>query len=513
MRRDTILVIDFGSQYTQLICRRIRELKVFSRIVSCYEDLSKVNQLRPKGIILSGGPLSVYDRSAPQFPAGILDLKVPVLGICYGAQLVVKHFAGKVKPSKKREFGRTSLKIESHKDLFFSLPPEIISWMSHSDSIAKVSRRFQVLARTKNAPYAAFKIPSKDIYGVQFHPEVEHTESGIQIISNFLFRICDCYASWDLEDFIKEEVRAIRRKVKKGRVVCALSGGVDSSVTAALVHKAIGSKLKCIFVNNGLLRKNESREVLSVFRGKMKMDVSCADARRIFLKNLQGVVDPEEKRKIIGRLFIDVFEKEAAKIKNVKYLAQGTLYPDVIESVSPFGSPTSKIKSHHNVGGLPETMKLKLIEPLRFLFKDEVRVLGRKLKIPEEIISRQPFPGPGLAVRIVGDVTTGRLSILREADRILQEEIKKFGLEDRLWQGFCILLPIKSVGVMGDMRTYEYVCGVRMVSSSDGMTADWIKPDMEFLDRISTRIINETRGVNRVVYDISSKPPATIEWE
>lgn len=513
MKRDTILILDFGSQYTQLIARRIRELKVYSVIEPCNISIERIKKIKPKGIILSGGPHSVYEKGAPSLKKEIFSLGIPVLGICYGMQILVKRLKGVVKEAKKREYGKAVMYIDNHDDLFFSLGAKITSWMSHTDQVASLPTDFIVLAHTLNTKFAAIGNPKKKIYGVQFHPEVVHTESGLQILSNFLFRICECFANWQLEDFVSEESQHIKKKAGSSNVICGLSGGVDSSTAAVLIHGAIGKKLKCIFVNNGVLRKGEARKVIDVFGNHFKMDLHYVDASARFLKKLKGVVDPEEKRKIIGHEFIRVFEEEAHKIKNVKFLVQGTLYPDVIESTSFFGGPTAKIKSHHNVGGLPKQMKLKLIEPFRQLFKDEVRQIAKILKMPSSIIERHPFPGPGLAVRIVGEITRERLRVLREADAIFEDVIKKHGLYNDIWQAFCVLLPLKTVGVMGDKRTYENVIAIRAVTSLDGMTADWAKIDHNVLGEASNRIINKVRGINRVVYDISSKPPATIEWE
>ena len=513
MRKDTILILDFGSQYTQLIARRVRELKVFSVIEPCSVSLEKIKKINPKGIILSGGPHSVYEVNPPSFKGEIFGLDVPILGICYGMQILVKVLKGKVKEAKKREYGRAQMYIDKHQDLFFSMPAKIVSWMSHTDKVVELPKDFCQLAHTGNTKFAAIGNDKKKIYGVQFHPEVIHTDLGIQIISNFLFRIAKCFAGWQLEDFVEEQIREIREKVGNKNVILGLSGGVDSSTAAALLHKAIGKKLKCIFVNNGVLRKNEAAQVKKIFKGHLKIDLRYVDASRSFLSKLKGVIDPEAKRKIIGHEFIRVFENEAKKIKNADFLVQGTLYPDVIESVSFFGGPTAKIKSHHNVGGLPLGMKLKLIEPFRQLFKDEVREIAKILGLPANIIGRHPFPGPGLAVRIIGDVTSQRLRILRDADAIFEKIIKKRGLYDKIWQAFCVLLPLKTVGVMGDKRTYEFVAAIRAVDSLDGMTADWSKIPHNVLDEISNSIINKVRGINRVVLDISSKPPATIEWE
>ncbi len=513
MKTDTILILDFGSQYAQLIARRVRELKVFSVIEPCTISVEKIRRIKPKAIILSGGPHSVYEKNAPGLNKEILKLGIPILGICYGMQVLVKTLSGEVTESKKREYGRAQMYFDDHKDLFFSLGPKIVSWMSHTDQVAKLPKGFKVLAHTLNTKFAAIGNRVKKIYGVQFHPEVIHTEMGTQIISNFLFRIVECFANWQLEDFISEQIKQIRRKTKNKNVILGLSGGVDSSTAAVLLNKAIGRRLKCIFVNNGVLRKAEATKVKKVFRDHFKIDLHYVDASKDFLAKLKGVVDPEKKRKIIGHEFIKVFEAEAKRIKNVEYLVQGTLYPDVIESVSFFGGPSACIKSHHNVGGLPLDMKLKLIEPFRQIFKDEVREVAKILKLPQDIINRHPFPGPGLAVRIIGEITPARLKILREADAIFEKIIKKNGLYEKIWQAFCVLLPLKTVGVMGDKRTYESVIAIRAVNSLDGMTADWSKIPHSVLNDISNEIINKVRGVNRVVLDISSKPPATIEWE
>lgn len=512
-KKDVILILDFGSQYTQLIARRVRELKVFSVIEPCNISLEKIKEFNPKGIILSGGPHSVYEKNAPVIEKKIFDLGIPILGICYGMQAMVQTLRGEVKEAKKREYGRAQMYIDDHKDLFFSLPAKIISWMSHTDQVVSLPEGFLIFAHTANTKFAAIGNAARKIYGVQFHPEVVHTDGGLQIISNFLFRIVGCFANWQLEDFISLQIEEIRKKVGNKKVICGLSGGVDSSTAAVLINKAIGKKLKCIFVDNGLLRKLEAKNVVKVFRNHFKMDIKDVNAAKSFLTKLKNVSDPEEKRKIIGRDFIRVFDEEANKIKGAEFLVQGTLYPDVIESVSFFGGPTARIKSHHNVGGLPSHMKLKLIEPFRQLFKDEVREIAKILKLPENIICRQPFPGPGLAVRVIGAITVPQLKILREADYILEKIIRKNRLYNELWQAFCVLLPLKTVGVMGDKRTYESVIAVRAVNSLDGMTADWAKIPYHVLDEISNSIINKVRGVNRVVFDISSKPPATIEWE
>ncbi len=512
MNFDKILILDFGSQYTQLIARRIRELNVYSEIFPFNASIEKIKQFNPKGIIFSGGPSSVYEENAPLISKDIFNLNIPVLGICYGIQLISFLFNGEVEKSLKHEYGFAILNIKNKDLLFKGLPDSFQVWMSHGDKIIKLPEGFEVIAYTNNSPYAAIRNIKNKIWGVQFHPEVVHTNYGKDILKNFCFEICKCNANWNIGSFLNETIDSIKNIVKNEKVICGLSGGVDSSVVAVLIHKAIGKQLTCIFVNNGVLRKNEAEKVKKIFKENFKIDLVYVDAEDIFLNKLKNVTDPEEKRKIIGNTFIEIFEQEAKKLGNVKYLAQGTLYPDVIESVS-FKGPSATIKSHHNVGGLPEKMNLKLIEPLRELFKDEVRKLGIELGMPEEIIYRQPFPGPGLAIRIIGEVTKERLNILRDADEIIVEEIKSAGLYRKIWQSFGVLLPVKTVGVMGDERTYENVIALRAVNSVDGMTADWVKLPYELLGKISNRIINEIRGVNRVVYDISSKPPATIEWE
>ena len=511
--KEVILVLDFGSQYTQLIARRIRENKVFSKIVPYKISPQEVLDMGAKGLILSGGPMSVYDRGAPLPDKGLFKLGLPILGVCYGMQAITHLFDGKVEKSVKREFGNSELFIDSNKDLFANLPTNLTCWMSHGDSIKKLPTGFTAIAHTLNAPIAAIANRQKRIYGVQFHPEVIHTQRGSQILSNFVTQICRCLPRWTMDKFVHATERQVKELVARKKVVLGLSGGVDSSVTALLVNRAIGKQLYCIFVDNGLLRKNEVASVERAFKGNFKMNLTVVDAQKRFLLRLKGVEDPEQKRKIIGDEFIKVFQDTAKKIKNVDFLAQGTLYPDVIESFSPTGGPSVVIKSHHNVGGLPKNMKFKLIEPLRDLFKDEVRIIGKHLGIPEAILKRQPFPGPGLAIRVIGEVTEERLIILREADEIVLDEIKKANLYHEIWQSFAVLLPIKTVGVMGDQRTYENVIAIRCVNSVDGMTADWVKLPPELLGKIANRIINEVQGVNRVVYDVSSKPPSTIEWE
>lgn len=510
-QEETIIILDFGSQYTQLIARRIRENKVFCEIVPFNQNIESFKNKNIKGLVLSGGPASVFDQNAPFCGKEVFELGVPVLGICYGLQLIGKLFGGEVERSQKREYGKAVIHIDKVGELFSGVRDNTVIWMSHGDHLSKLPLGFEVLAHSENIPFAAIGNTEKNVFGLQFHPEVAHTEAGIKILQNFLFRICLCEGSWTTESFIDATVHRIREQVKDGKVILGLSGGVDSSVCAILVNKAIGRQLYCIFVDNGLLRKNESSEVISAFEN-FDLNLIAVDAGERFLEELKGVIDPEKKRKIIGRVFIEVFEAEAHEIKDVEFLVQGTLYPDVIESTS-FKGPSATIKSHHNVGGLPEEMNLKLIEPLRELFKDEVRKLGRSLSLPENILSRHPFPGPGLAVRILGEVIKERLSILREADAIYISELKNADLYDKVWQAFCVLLPVQSVGVMGDERTYENVIALRAVTSVDGMTADWASLPHEILGKISNRIINQVKGVNRVVYDISSKPPATIEWE
>lgn len=518
---NKILVLDFGSQYTQLIARRIRECNVYSEIFPFNASFEKIKSFNPKGVILSGSPSSVYDNNAPIPDKMIFKLGIPILGICYGMQLMAHLWGGKVARAPRREYGRSELIIDDDSDLLNGIGEKLktqnskfktIVWMSHGDMIDRCPKDFIPIAHTSNSPVAAMANYKKGFYALQFHPEVAHTEKGIDILKNFLFKVCRCSPTWTMKSFIDTVTQEIREKVIDNKVVCGISGGVDSSVTAVLVHKAVKNQLTCIFVDNGFLRAGEAEKVEETLRRHFHMDIKCIDAAKRFLNKLKGVVDPELKRKIIGNEFIKVFESEAKKIREVKFLAQGTLYPDVIESI-PFKGPSAIIKSHHNVGGLLKRMKLKLIEPLRELFKDEVRLLGKELGIPDEIINRHPFPGPGLAIRIIGEVTHERCNILRRADSIVLEEIKKAGLYEELWQAFAILLPVKSVGVMGDERTYENVIAVRAVKSLDGMTADWARLPYDVLEIISNRIINEVKGINRVVYDISSKPPSTIEWE
>ncbi|MDA3833432.1 MAG: glutamine-hydrolyzing GMP synthase, partial [Spirochaetales bacterium] len=508
-----ILIIDFGSQYNQLIARRVREHRVYCRIEPPWISLAEIKALAPEGIILSGGPASIYEKNSPRVDLEIFNLGIPILGICYGMQYMVDALGGEVKRAEKREYGLAELRIKDATGIFYGIDKKTTCWMSHGDTVRSLPKGFSVTASTASTDVAATENPVKRFYGLQFHPEVVHTPRGKTMLKNFLFATCGCRNTWTMKSFIKESVREVRSLVGDKKVILGLSGGVDSSVTALLLHQAIGRQLICIFVDNGLLRQGEAEQVKPLFKKHFKMNLKFISAKRMFLNLLKGVVDPEKKRKIIGRTFIEVFEKEAHKLQGVKFLAQGTLYPDIIESRSTFGGPSAVIKSHHNVGGLPKNMKLKLIEPLKHLFKDEVRVLGKKLGLPEDLTWRQPFPGPGLAIRIIGDVTQARLSILRKLDTILLEEIKENGLYRKLWQSFAVLLPLKSVGIMGDQRTYEHITAIRAVTSTDAMTADWAKLPHSLLGKISNRIINEVKGVNRVVYDISSKPPSTIEWE
>lgn len=511
--KHTILILDFGSQYTQLIARRIRENNVFSLIVPFNISVSEIKKMAPSGLVLSGGPASAYVKNSPKPDKNIYKLGIPILGICYGMQVTNQILGGSIKLTALREYGKAELFIDDHSDLFNGLPSNLTSWMSHGDYLTKLASGFSAIARTMNTSFAAVANKKRKIYGVQFHPEVVHTQKGEKILSNFIFRVCRCTPSWRMDSFVKESILKIQKVVGKKMVICGLSGGVDSSVVALLIHRAIGKQLRCIFVDNGLLRKNEPQQVKKTFVEHFKINLDYVEAQDRFIKKLKGVTDPEQKRKIIGNEFIKVFEERALKFNDAEFLAQGTLYPDVVESVSAFGGPTAKIKTHHNVGGLPLNMKLKLIEPLRDLFKDEVRLLGKQLGLPPAIVMRQPFPGPGLAIRVIGEVTEERLKILREADERLLEELRRSPVYSEIWQSFAVLLPIKTVGVMGDERTYENVIAVRCVTSIDGMTADWAKIPYDVLENISNRIINEVKGVNRVTYDISSKPPATIEWE
>ncbi len=514
LRSQRILILDFGAQYTQLIARRVREHHVYCEIQRCDLALAEVEAFAPSGIILSGGPASVLDEGSTDLDPAVLELDVPILGICYGLQLLVKHLGGRVEPADDREYGRAQLHVEVDDALLGEADAsgDRVVWMSHGDRVLELPPGFEVVARSANSPFAAVRHTDRPIWGVQFHPEVSHTEGGHEILRRFVHEVCSCQASWTTEAFIASTVEAIRAQVGERRLVCGLSGGVDSSVAAALVHQAVGDQLTCIFVDHGLMRANEREQVEALFRESLGMKLVCVDASELFLRELKGVREPEQKRRIIGGLFIEVFEKEAARIGDVDFLVQGTLYPDVIESVSVRGASVT-IKTHHNVGGLPEDMKLALVEPLRELFKDEVREVGRGLGLPEALLGRHPFPGPGLAIRIMGEVTCDRLEPLRQADAILIEEIRQAGLYNEVWQALCVFLPIQSVGVMGDARTYENVIAVRCVSSTDAMTADFSHIPHDVLGRISNRIINEVKGINRVVYDISSKPPATIEWE
>ncbi|OQX07574.1 MAG: glutamine-hydrolyzing GMP synthase [Desulfobacteraceae bacterium IS3] len=508
-----ILIIDFGSQYNQLIARRVRECKVYCQIEPPSISIEQIRTLKPEGIILSGGPCSVYEKTAPRADKAVFDSGIPILGICYGMQFMIDSLGGAVKGAGRREYGFAELLIKQPKGIFKNVKDRTQCWMSHGDSAEKLPPGFEITASTDNTAIAAIAHKKKKFYGFQFHPEVAHTPEGTAMLKNFLFDVCGCKPDWTMKSFAKETVEQIRQTVGDSKVILGLSGGVDSSVAALLIHKAIDKNLTCIFVDNGLLRKDEAEKLKIRLKENLNINIRFINAANTFLKALKGVTDPEKKRKIIGKLFIEVFQAEAKKITGVQFLAQGTLYPDVIESVSAFGGPSSVIKSHHNVGGLPKKMKLKLVEPLKYLFKDEVRQLGEELGLHDDLVWRQPFPGPGLGIRILGEITKKRLDILREADAVLLEEIRKNGYYKKLWQSFAVLLPIKSVGVMGDHRTYENIIAIRAVTSKDAMTADWAKLPDTLLGTISNRIINEVRGVNRVVYDISSKPPSTIEWE
>ncbi|MCX5736559.1 MAG: glutamine-hydrolyzing GMP synthase [candidate division NC10 bacterium] len=509
---DKVLILDFGSQYTQLIARRVRELKVYSEIHPYSVSIAEIRAFRPTALILSGSPASIYQADAPKPDPAILELGIPILGICYGLCVLTDLCGGEVSRAARREYGPADLLVDRAEELFADLPGTLPVWMSHGDKVDTLPGVFRVLAHTGNSPYAAIRHRERPFFAVQFHPEVVHTPQGKAILANFVFRIAKCQAAWTMRSFVESSVARIREQVGDGRVLCGLSGGVDSSVAAALTHRAIGDRLVCVFVDNGLLRMHEATQVVEMFGKHLGLNLIAVDAAQRFMEKLAGVADPERKRKIIGEEFIRVFEGEAARLGRMDYLVQGTLYPDVIESVSVKG-PSATIKTHHNVGGLPEKMGFRLVEPLRELFKDEVREVGRELGLSDDLVWRQPFPGPGLAVRCIGDVTPERLDLLRKADVIVEEEIRKAGLYREIWQAFAVLLPVRTVGVMGDERTYEHVVALRAVQSQDGMTADWVRLPYDVLATISSRISNEVKGVNRVVYDVSSKPPSTIEWE
>jgi GMP synthase (glutamine-hydrolysing) len=508
---QTIVVLDFGSQFTQLIARRLRELSVYSEILPFDTPVSEIAKRNPVGIILSGGPKSVSEEGAPKCAPEVFETGLPTLGICYGMQLMTASLGGDVAPAPHREYGLATISITPQAPLFASVPSELRVWASHGDFVKSPPAGFAITATSANAPVAAMAAPDRKMYALLFHPEVAHTDRGTDILRNFAYDVCGCTGDWTMASFVEEATTRIKQQVGDGRVVCGLSGGVDSTVAALLIHRAIGDRLTCIFVDNGVMRLDEADQIRTRFE-RLHLPLVFADASALFLERLQGITDPEQKRKIIGAAFIEVFETEATKLGRFDFLAQGTLYPDVIESVSVIG-PSHVIKSHHNVGGLPERMRFKLVEPLRLLFKDEVRAVGKELGLDDEFVWRQPFPGPGLAVRILGEVTASRLNLVRRADHIVAEEVKKAGWYRKVWQSFAVLLPVQSVGVMGDARTYEYTVAIRAVESKDGMTADWAKLPHELLATISSRIVNEVKGINRVVYDISSKPPSTIEWE